>query len=483
MYHSGYGGMTKIPGSDLAISIEVRDDNSGPHTPKEIAEIYERLSYSYPNAEITASSLTDIANAVDPHRNALPVVTDEIGDTWIYGVASEPLKVARYREVARLRESWIAGGKLKPGDAVDLNLLRHMLLEVEHTWGTDTKTWLDFNNYTPADLAKMLDTKNYKVVEFSWQEKRQDLLDGVATLPAPLRDQAQQAIDKLKPSVPLRSTGAKGHKMNGPAETKHFVLAIDPQTGAIIQLRNKATSREWASKANPLALFTYQTLSKEDYDRFIADYIISKADWAFKDFGKPNIEKFGARSQQWQPTLTELILEETVKGHRVLGTLQINDEEALKSGRAAYPGKVYVELLLPNKEPVIELNLYWFQKPATRLPEALWLTFNPVATDPKGWTLDKSGEAISPFDVVSSGNRHMHALAKGFSYTEGPHHFTVETIDAPVVTLGARTPLCFSNTQPDMTQGIHSNLYNNAWGTNYIMWYGEDMRFRYVLRT
>ena len=39
------------------------------------------------------------------------------------------------------------------GDATDLQLLRHVLLEAEHTWGTDTKTWLDFDNYTPSDLA------------------------------------------------------------------------------------------------------------------------------------------------------------------------------------------------------------------------------------------------------------------------------------------------------------------------------------------
>jgi hypothetical protein len=29
---------------------------------------------------------------------------------------------------------------------------------------------------------------------------------------------------------------------------------------------------------------------------------------------------------------------------------------------------------------------------------------------------------------------------------------------------------------------VHCNLFNNAWGTNYIMWYGEDMRFRFVIR-
>jgi hypothetical protein len=76
----------------------------------------------------------------------------------------------------------------------------------------------------------------------------------------------------------------------------------------------------------------------------------------------------------------------------------------------------------------------------------------------------------------------MHALMRGFAYREGTKVFAVETLDAPVVALGERTPLLFSNQEPDLGRGIHSCLYNNAWGTNYIMWYGEDARFRYVLR-
>jgi len=482
MYHPGYGGTTRVPGSELAIAIEVRDDNSGPHTGKEIAEIYARLTRSYPQAEIRAASLTDIANAVEPHRSSLPVVTGEIGDTWIHGVASDPLKVARYREVARLRESWIAKRQMEIGDDTDLALLRHLLLEVEHTWGTDTKTWLDFDNYKAEDLEKMLDTRNYQVVQFSWVEKRQDLFDGIATLPDPLKGEAQHAMANLKPSVPFPASGTIPRIVSGPVETKYFTLTIDPQTGAIIQLANQKTGREWAAKSNPIALFTYQTLSQRDYDRFIASYIVSKADWAFKDFGKPNIEKFGAKSQEWQPKLMQLILEETPESHRILATLQIDDQAALESGRAAFPRLIYLELFFPKDEPAIRLNLFWFQKPATRLPEAIWLTFNPIAHNEKGWTLNKSGETISPLEVVTSGNRHMHAVSTGFGYKEGGNAFMVETLDAPVVALGARTPLGFSNAQPDLSRGIHSNLYNNAWGTNYIMWYGEDMRFRYILR-
>ena len=175
MYHHGYGGVVRVPDSDLAVAIVVRDDNEGPHTVEEIHQTYSTLSAQFPNAQITPTSLTEIANAVEPYRGSLPVFTNEIGDTWIHGVASDPLKLARYREIARLRQSWISQGKFAHGDATDVALLRHVLLEVEHTWGTDTKTWLDFDHYIPSDLAPMLGTKNYKVVQFSWQEKRQDL--------------------------------------------------------------------------------------------------------------------------------------------------------------------------------------------------------------------------------------------------------------------------------------------------------------------
>jgi hypothetical protein len=481
MYHHGYGGVVPIPGSDLAVAIVVRDDNAGPHTREEVQQTYTNLNLRFPAAQITPTSLTEIANAVDPHRGALPVLTNEIGDTWIHGVASDPLKLARYREVARLRREWVTQGKFVVGDTTDLALLRHLLLEVEHTWGTDTKTWLDFDHYTPSDLAAMLDTKNYKVVQFSWQEKRQDLFDGIATLPSPLRDQAQTAVDNLK-AVPPIMAHSRSHSAGKAIETPHFTIAIDPKSGAIQRLRTRKSKREWASSEHPLALFSYQTLSLQDYSRFFDAYVVSEEDWAKKDFGKPNIDRFGAASREWMPTVADLQLEEDQHRHRLLVRLEINDAEALRSGRASFPQKMYLEMLLPKAEPVIHLNFSWFQKPATRLPEALWLSFHPITSDPTGWTLEKADEPVSPFDVVRSGNRHMHAVSKGFGYKDESGAFFVETLDAPVVTLGIKSPLPFSKNQPDLSSGVHCNLFNNAWGTNYIMWSGGDMHFRFLLR-
>lgn len=480
MYHHGYGGIAVVPGSDLAIAIVVRGDNSGPHTPAEIEKTYSDLTARFPNAKVVPASLTEIANAVRPYRKNLPIVTQEIGDSWIYGCGSDPLKVARYRELARLRQSWIEQGKFRSGDATDLALLRRVLLEAEHTWGTDTKTWLDFDHYTPRDLASMVDTKNYKVVEFSWNEKRKDLFDGVAALPAPLRDEALAALQALEVKEPQLSNPSVGVAREE-IETEHFIVALDPATGAIHRLYNKKTKREWASASHPLALFSYQTLSQQDYTQFFANYVISTADWAKKDFGKPNIERFGAESRSWLPSLVSLQTAEDEESHNLLARLDIRDAASIQSGVAAFPQKMYLELKFPKAKPVIHFNLYCFQKPATRLPEALWVTFNPIVSTQQGWSMDKSGETVSPFDVAVSGNRHMHAVSTGFRHSDGEHQFIVETQDAPLIALGERSPLNFSKSQPDLSGGIHSNLFNNAWGTNYIMWYGEDMRFRYII--
>ncbi|MDR3799561.1 MAG: DUF5054 domain-containing protein [Terracidiphilus sp.] len=483
MYHHDYEDIAVVPGSDLALVTRVRGDNSGPHKPEEIDRIHAGLAARFPNAEIVATNLSEMANALAPFREKLPVVTEEIGDTWIYGCASDPLKVARYREISRLREAWIAKGAFQVGDATDLQLLRHVLLAPEHTWGTDTKTWLDYDNLIPSDLAGKLDTKNYKVVEFSWQEKRQDLLDGVGTLPQKLRDEAENAILALTGMVEVEIAGKPvQHAPGKPIETAHFILTIDPRTGAITRLHNKTTGREWASAQNPIALLTYQTLSQEDYSRYRASYVISNADWAQKDFGKPNIERHGAKHEEWHSANTVVEVRHTKQSHIITIGLQFDDEQAIQSGRAAVPLSIVMDLVLPNNKPTIYLNLTWRRKPATRMPEALWLTFNPIAEDAKGWKLEKSGEWISPFDVVARGNRHMHALQQGFKYESGGAAFAVDTLDAPIVAVGERDPILFSNDQPDLSKGLHSCLFNNCWGTNYIMWYGEDLRARYVIR-
>ncbi len=476
--HKGYGGVVNIPGSDLTIAIEMADDNAGPHSMEEIRTIYADLRKQFPGASITASNLSEIANAVAPYRDQLPVVTQEVGDTWIHGVPSDPVKVARYREVARLRQEWIAEGKLTVGDATDLAFLRRFALFAEHTWGTDTKTYLDHDNYKPADLELVLDKSGYRKMVTSWAEKRRNIDEAVATLPSAMRAQAVGRLAKLRPVVPVTDglallRGAKD------VETEHYSVGLDEKTGAIRKLARKSTGREWASTEHPLALFSYQTFSAEDYARFMNSYVTSKADWAPQDFGKPNIEHFGAKSRTWTPTLVNAWSGETSDGVRVLARLRIDDAAAEKSGLVAWPSKMYMELLFPKNDPVMKIAFYCFDKKANRLPEAMWLSFQPDVAMVQELLMDKCDNQVSVADVVRGGNRHMHAVNQWVAWPG----FALYTLDGPVVAFGERSPIYFSKDQPDVSKGVHFSLYNNTWGTNYIQWFGEDLRFRFEVRT
>ncbi len=479
--HKGYGGVLRIPGSDLAIAIEMGDDNTGPQTLDEIRKSYAALRQEFPSATITATGLSEIGNAVNAFRNTLPVITDEIGDTWIHGVPSDPVKLARYREIARLRRTWIDKGTLKVADKTDLAFLRRFLLAAEHTWGTDTKTYLDHDHYKPHDLQAVLSRPGYRKMITSWAEKRDNIDLAVASLPESLRAQAKQGLATLTPVEP-RTAGMTPWLANQELDGTHFTIALDEKTGAIRKLRHKATGREWASSDHPLALFSYQTFSAADYARFMESYVTSKADWAPQDFGKPNIDAFGARSANWTPRIVNSWSGSTADGDRLLALLEIDDPASERSGLVAWPKKMYLELYLPKASSMVQMTLICFGKIANRLPEAMWLTFQPITPESRNWTLEKSDYPVSPFKVVRGGNRHMHGVSRGVGYRDAKGSLFIDSLDAAAVALGQKSPIYFSYDQPDVSQGLHFSLYNNIWGTNYIQWFGEDTRFRFTIR-
>ncbi len=207
-----------------------------------------------------------------------------------------------------------------------------------------------------------------------------------------------------------------------------------------------------------------------------------KAAWTQQDFGKPQIDRFGAESRIWQPALANCWAGKMDGGFRVLARLKIDDAESERRGTVAWPSRIYLELLLPESESVVHMNLSWFGKAANRLPEAMWLSFLPIVAGQQAWTLEKVGQTVSPFDVVAGGNRHMHAVSGKVNYRDAHGAFLIETVDAPVVALGEKSPIHYSNEQPDLEKGLHFSLFNNAWGTNYPQWFGGDMRFRFSLR-
>ena len=78
---------------------------------QEVLRYYEIYRAEFPNAKIKASTFDDYITALWPIKDQLPVITKEIGDTWIMGIASDPRKSAEYRAVSRVLGSCVRQGQ------------------------------------------------------------------------------------------------------------------------------------------------------------------------------------------------------------------------------------------------------------------------------------------------------------------------------------------------------------------------------------
>ncbi|HEX4213367.1 MAG TPA: DUF5054 domain-containing protein [Candidatus Dormibacteraeota bacterium] len=479
VYHpGGYGGDYTAPGEGIALHFAHSGDNGGPPPPEEVAGVFAELRQNHPGATVEASTLDRFAHDLLPLSGGLPVITAEIGDTWIHGAGSDPGKVARFRELSRLRNEWERAGSLPPTGWGD-RFSRFLLLVPEHTWGLDEKTRLDdYEHYSREDLAELRRTPAGMAMEASWAEQRAYLDRAVEALPPPQREEAEARLRTLD-VVPPERTGLSPIEVGARVHTRHFDLALDG-SGGIASLRSG--DREWAVAERPLAQLRYEVFSDQNYQRFLFQYLVGGEDhrwWSVPDFSKPGIESAVREYGSWHPQLVWAGQAEEVWGRRLLLHLRMPEKPVALYGA---PTEATLEIAAPDRGPELELTLQWVDKPACRLPEALWLSFPFLAPAEDGWTLEKLGLPVSPRHVVSRGARTLHAVSGRAAYTDTQGSAVLETLDAPLIAPGPPSLLDFNDRRPEPGQGPHVNLHNNVWGTNFPMWYGGPARFRFRIR-
>ena len=141
-----------------------------------------RAQNEVPNAVAQGSTFDEFVEQLNTVRSSLPVIESEIGDTWIYGgkayhqhhhqthrfltpnfdtasvvvlcaVASDPLKLAQFREVLRVRRACLDARSCSFSDAAFREFDRLLTKVGEHTWGVDVKVQLSIESFelTMAD--------------------------------------------------------------------------------------------------------------------------------------------------------------------------------------------------------------------------------------------------------------------------------------------------------------------------------------------
>lgn len=455
MYNLDYGTYAEIGDTGTALYFAHTNDNLGGRSVEQVKEIFAKLREEFPDAELVAADLNDVALAVREIKDTLPIFTDEIGDSWIHGIGTDPKKVNLFKGFDRLASSL--------PECEDKKLLQSALLMIcEHTWGLNGQFNLgDHENYLREDFEKVRHLDNYKRMEASWEEQRAYLTDTVEKLSEENREKALQII-KSSSRTPFDVINIEKTPAEKVIELNGWKMSFD-ESGAIVHL--KKDGRIFADKEHRMFVPMYEQFSANEYKRFYSQYNRLDILWAQEDFTKIGLDKVKAEYQQFK---TEADVYNC--GDSIVVKYRFPKEAFEKCGCPEI-----CDLKITTDETSVYFDFAWFNKPANRMTEGFWIGFHPIASNKR---IIKLGTKIDPRKVAYKGGCRLHGTDFGVIYDE----LSIKTLDSALVAPAKPSLLDFIQDIPADDEAIHFNLYNNIWNTNFPMWYDENARFRFVLK-
>ena len=287
------------------------------------------------------------------------------------------------------------------------------------------------------------------------------LKHAILSLPEEKKQEALRAVKRLRPAEDLYLKRNRTGELA--FENKFFRLELNPETASADTIYLKANRFRFKNSG----LFMYETFDRNDYERFRHQYLrLPDAEWAIRDFTKPDLPA-KTKKQQFEGFQSDVY--KTLWGHGCRITFATENHPGFR--------RIEIDYILPDEEDYLEIRLKWFAKIPHRLPHAAWFSFVP-ANGGRNCMLKKMEEWIAPADVVSRGGRTLHAVEKVLFNNQA----SIENLDSPLVAPGSPSLLDFHNRLPRMRGGVHFNLYNNVWGTNFPMWFRDNMTFRFRIR-
>jgi hypothetical protein len=470
-------------------------DNKGPQTSSQVLSIFSTVQSMFPGANVYASTFDAFFDQVETVKESLPMFTGETGDTWIFGIASDPKKLAQFRALQRIRAECLESGACDIKSQDFLNFTRLLLKASEHTWGMDVKEMLDADDlqgvyyaWNNTAFARSLSSPLVQALSQSWVEQRNWAIDyALQALPAnhTIVTAAQAAFVELVVDGPPDTTGYTNHSLdNGPISlsTTQVSFALCPMFGFMINLTDTITGVQWSTSSRPLASILYQTFTESNYTSFREYYGTCDSRpgepcwWAGEDFGKPGLDASAQPEYQTVAPNVQAIWSKSSGANEVDALVQLAFDPQLPKLYGA-PSELWVHINVVDT--TVSVDVIILNKPATRIPESLWISFD-AQRDPTlspAWTLDKLGSSIQSNNIILNGSQTLHGVWNGASILHsspngGIASFQVESPDAALVYVGPAEDLSpFPQLNPDIhtnQDALVYNLVNNIWATNYI---------------
>ena len=123
------------------------------------------MGKKYPGAEIVCGTMDEFCRDLEQEDlSGVPVIRQDLADTWIHGVGSYPGQVRAVRQVRRamnvLEEQYrreketLSEAQRDQAEGLIRECYENLMLFGEHTWGLDVKTWMDPTGPTVRRLSR-----------------------------------------------------------------------------------------------------------------------------------------------------------------------------------------------------------------------------------------------------------------------------------------------------------------------------------------
>lgn len=453
IYDKSYGGITPIPGTDKLLCFAMTNDNQGPQNPDDIKAFYDDLRAKYPGAKIRATDLNEVAAALVEADPELPIFTGEIGDSWAHGYQTDPRKIMTYRTMLRYA-----------ADLPDLqkeSVYSELLKVAEHTWGTCGIKYInDDGNYCRKDFELARKMGKYAYSELSWQEQRDYVNAAVSALEADFDSRAKNLTNEWRVNMPPIRTDRI--EVGKPFELGRFNMTVG-NDGSIYCL--KLDGEDKIPSWQRLFRFEYELFSHTDTMRFGEQYFRARQGWGYDDFTKRGLDE--------SPNSHILAGAHVEKLYRFADSVILHMScESVLNEKYGCPEKFTLKLTVENDK--LCGDFAWYGKPASRIPEGMWLCFDGNDGD---MAVRKLGMWVDPRETVRNGGRSLHGTDHGVRVGK----MEIESLDCSLVTFGGGL-WNYSNRVPSEGDEVRFCLYNNQWNTNFPFWYDEDARFRFVVK-
>lgn len=506
-YSPGYGEDV-IPPEDWParnyLAMIVANDNQGPPSAAEIAELRERARRKLPGIKLHCGTLDDFLRAIESEKPELPIVRGDTPDTWIHGLMAMPqasgvARVMRPLEPAldSLDTHLKLNGLNPPPLALSLAAAyENSLLYAEHTWGLSGQ----FGHCATWPLAQWKREVPPQIQE-RFLQSFDDHAAYIRTADEIVNRELQLRLKQLATSVRgpgsrllvwnalpwernghIEVGGRELHVVNvppngylsfpanfvvAPVETDTFYtpfyrVTFDLQRGGISSLVEKKTERELVDPASPYVLgqFLHERFSRKEVEGFFRSYSRMAGGWALSDFGKPGMPD--TSYQAVSPGAWKLSVRHSP--FTDVATLTAGDTKGLakactlKFTFSRYNDSVEVEWVITEKTP-------------DKTPEGGWLCF-PFAVEQPEFALGRLGGMVNPAaDIIVGAGRHLYAVNAGVSISGiNGQGVSLCPLDSPLLSLDRPGLWLYEPTFVPHRPSVFVNLYNNKWNTNFPLW-------------